>query len=75
MKVIFLEDQPLPGTNNNKIQRYKKTEIMIEVTCMYGMFASKQGAPARGADWVDIVVVEDETVPGQRVDVWGWDLV
>ena len=25
-----------------------------EVTCMNGMFASQQGAPAWGADWVDI---------------------
>ena len=32
-----------------------------EVTCMNGMFASQQGAPARGADWVDIVVVQDQT--------------
>ena len=30
---------------------------------MYGMFGSKQSAPARCADRVDIVVVEDETVP------------
>ena len=30
---------------------------------MYGMFGSKQGTPARCADGVDIVVVEDETVP------------
>ena len=36
---------------------------------MYRMFASKERAPTRGADGVDIVVVEDEPVPGQRVDV------
>ena len=30
---------------------------------MYGMFGSKQGAPAWCADRVDIVVVEDKTVP------------
>lgn len=42
---------------------------------MYRMFASKERAPTRGADGVDIVVVEDEPVPGQRVDVRGRDLV
>ena len=42
---------------------------------MYGMFASKEGAPAWGANGVDIVVVEDEAVPGQRVNVRGRDLV
>ena len=42
---------------------------------MNGMFAGKEGAPARGADRVDVVVVEDEPVPGQRVNVRGRNLV
>ena len=39
------------------------------------MAASHQGAPAGGADGVDIVVVEDHPGVGQRVNVGGRNLI
>ena len=42
---------------------------------MYRMFASKESAPARGADGVDVVVVEDHPGVGQRVNVRCRDLI
>ena len=42
---------------------------------MYGVLPRHERAPARAADGVDVVVVEDEARVGQRVDVGGGDLV
>ena len=42
---------------------------------MYRVTTSHQGAPAGGADGVDIVVVEDDPGVGQRVNVWGRNLI
>ena len=45
------------------------------VTGVYGVLPRHERAPARAADGVDVVVVEDEARVGQRVDVGGGDLV
>ena len=42
---------------------------------MYGVLPRHERTPARAADGVDVVVVEDEARVGQRVDVGGGDLV
>ena len=48
---------------------------MSVLTQMYGMHARHQSPSARSADGVDIVIVEDDSGVGQRVDVGGGDLV
>ena len=42
---------------------------------MYRVSAGHEGAPARGADGVDVVVVEDHPGVGQRVNVRCRDLI
>ena len=48
---------------------------MSVLTQMYGMHAGHESPSARSADGVDIVIVEDDSGVGQRVNVGGGDLV
>ena len=49
--------------------------LELRVTCVYRVSAGHEGAPARGADGVNVVVVEDHPGVGKRVDVRGWNLI
>ena len=42
---------------------------------MYGVTARHEGTSAGGADWVNIVVLQDDPTVGQSVDVRSRDLV
>ena len=48
---------------------------MPVLTQMYGMHARHESPSAWSADGVDIVIVEDDSGVGQRVNVGGGDLV
>ena len=48
---------------------------MSVLTQMYGMHAGHQSPSAWSADGVDIVIVEDDPGVGQRVNVWGRNLI
>ena len=49
--------------------------LELGVTCVYRVSAGHEGAPTRGADGVNVVVVEDHPGVGKRVDVRGWNLI
>ena len=64
----------------NKIMKERvlatiEIETRVSLTSVDGMEAGHEGGPARRADGVDVVVVEDDARVGQGVDVGRWDLV
>ena len=45
------------------------------LTSVNGVSAGQQGAPGWGADWLDVVVVQDDAIIRKSVNVWSWDLL